>query len=250
MQSVFITGTDTGVGKTLIASCICAYCSLRKGFDVGVMKPFESGLSLHGKDLLPWDAITLKEASGSQDDLALINPYAFEAPLAPEAASEREHVRIDLETVDRIYEKLLKAHDILIIEGAGGILVPIRNNFFFLDLVKRWDVPVLIVSRLGLGTINHTLLTYARCKREGIRVVGVILNNSEGRDDIAAKTNPSILQKYLDDPILGIFPYNEVLSKGKPDREMLARSAEKSINMEPILKLVKKKRPRNSRSIG
>ncbi len=244
MQPIFITGTDTGVGKTLVASCICAYCSLVKGLDVGVMKPFESGLNLRGKDLLPWDAITLREASGSQDDLSLINPYAFEAPLAPEAASELEHVRIDLETADRIYDRLLKSHDMLVVEGAGGLLVPIKRDFFFVDLVKRWGVPVIIISRLGLGTLNHTLLTYALCKREGIRVIGVILNNIEGREDIAARTNPAVLAKYLDVPILGTFPYNEVLSKGKPDREMLAQSAKDNLDMEPIVKLVKKNRPK------
>src|SRR5512135_1402706 len=124
MRPIFVTGTDTGIGKTVVTCGLAAFSALRKGLDVGVMKPFEAGLTLRGKDLLPWDAILLKEASGSQDDLSLINPYCFESPLAPEAASKLEHVRVDLELVDRIYEQLKASHQILFVEGAGGVLVP------------------------------------------------------------------------------------------------------------------------------
>jgi dethiobiotin synthetase len=88
MKSFFVTGTDTGIGKTMVTSAMCAYLSLDRGMDVGVMKPFESGLGLYGKDALPCDAIALREASGSQDDLFLINPYSFDNPVAPETAAE------------------------------------------------------------------------------------------------------------------------------------------------------------------
>ncbi len=129
MRPIFVTGTDTGIGKTVVTCGLAAFFALRKGLDVGVLKPFEAGLTLHGKDLLPWDAILLKEASGSQDDLSLINPYCFESPVAPETASELEHVRVDLESVDRIYNQLKARHQILFIEGAGGVLVPITQEF-------------------------------------------------------------------------------------------------------------------------
>jgi dethiobiotin synthetase len=235
LKAFFVTGTDTAVGKTTVTSAMAAYCAIKKGLDVGVMKPFESGLSRTEKDLLPWDAIRLREASGSQDDLAVINPYTFEAPLAPEAAAEREHVRIDLGIVDRMYNNLLKGHDILFIEGAGGVLVPITKDFFFLDLMKRWNVPTIIVSRLGLGTINHTLLTRRILKQEGVPVAGVILNNNDGRHDLATKTNPDILARYLDVPILGVFPYHDIFAKGAPtEREWLAELVAQHINMTPI----------------
>ncbi len=123
MKSLFITGTDTGVGKTTISACLSAFLSINKRLNVGVMKPFETGLSKRNKDQLPWDAICLKEASGSPDDLNMISPYTFEAPVAPEVAAYRENIQIDLSMVDRIYKKMLEEHDIMIIEGAGGVLV-------------------------------------------------------------------------------------------------------------------------------
>jgi dethiobiotin synthetase len=235
MKAIFVAGTDTGIGKTLVTSALAAYCTLRKRMDVGVMKPFESGLSVHGKDLLPWDAITLKEAAGSHDDLSLVNPYAFEAPLAPETAAELEHVRVDLERLGRIYEQLASAHDILFVEEAGGILVPITRNFFYTDLIKRWQMPVLVVARLGLGTINHTLLTCRYLKNEGIRVIGVILNDLEGTNDLAARTNPDILERYLDVPLLGIFPHLRPAPQGLPDRTVLADLVEKQIDTGLLL---------------
>jgi dethiobiotin synthetase len=230
MRPIFVTGTDTGIGKTIVTCGLAAFFALRKELNVGVMKPLEAGLTLHGKDLLPWDAILLKEASGSQDGLSLINPYRFESPLAPETASELEHVHVDLELLDRIYSQLKAAHQILFVEGAGGILVPIARNFFYVDLMKRWDVRALVVARLGLGTINHTLLTCALLKREGIPVAGVILNDNEGRKDLAAKTNPEMLARYLEVPLLGLFPYLEIAPQGLPDRTLLADIVEKHID--------------------
>jgi dethiobiotin synthetase len=105
MNALFITGTGTGIGKTTVAASLSAFLSLRKSMDVGVMKPFETGLSKTSKDFVPWDALCLREASGSTDDLDDINPYTFEHPLAPEVAANLEHVQIDIDIVDRIYKK-------------------------------------------------------------------------------------------------------------------------------------------------
>jgi dethiobiotin synthetase len=235
MKVIFVTGTDTGVGKTVISSAISAFFSLRKQMNVGVMKPFESGLSKTDKDLLPWDAICLREASGSNDDLDIISPYTFESPVAPEVAAMLEHVNIDVRMVDKIFHNLAKSHDLLVIEGAGGVLVPIRENFFFADLIQKWNAPTLIVSRLGLGTINHTLLTNHLLKERGIKVLGVILNNTEGLGDLPAQTNPDILRKYLDTPVLGIFPHVKDLLKGSVDREQMADILAKNINTDALL---------------
>jgi dethiobiotin synthetase len=234
MKDFFVTGTDTGIGKTTVTCALAAYCSIKKGLDVGVMKPFEPGLSLPGKDRLPWDAISLKEASGVDDDLALINPYAFDAAMAPGAAAEREHIQIDLEHLDRIYDRLHGMHEILFVEGAGGVLAPIRRNFFFSDLMKRWKSTVIVVARLGVGTINHTLLTCRFLKDEAIPVAGVILNDVGGKADMAAKTNPEVLSRYLDVPILGVFPH--LRSSNLGDREYLARAAEENLNMGMIVR--------------
>jgi len=235
MKVIFVTGTDTGIGKTVISSAISAFFSLRKQMNVGVMKPFECGLSKTDKDLLPWDAICLREASGSNDDLNTISPYTLEAPVAPEVAAILEHVNIDINMVDKIYHSLAKSHDLLVIEGAGGVLVPIRENFFFADLIQKWNAPTLIVSRLGLGTINHTLLTNHLLKERGIKVLGVILNNTDGLGDLPAQTNPDILRKYLDVPVLGIFPHVKDLLKGSVDRERMADILAENINTDALL---------------
>jgi dethiobiotin synthetase len=235
MKVIFVTGTDTGIGKTVISSAISAFFSLRKQMNVGVMKPFECGLSKTDKDLLPWDAICLREASGSNDDLNAISPYTLEAPVAPEVAAMLEHVNIDINMVDKIYHSLAKSHDLLVIEGAGGVLVPIKENFFFADLIQKWNAPTLIVSRLGLGTINHTLLTNHLLKERGIKVLGVILNNTDGLGDLPAQTNPDILRKYLDVPVLGIFPHVKDLLKGSVDRERMADILAKNINTDALL---------------
>lgn len=232
---IFVTGTDTGVGKTVISSAISAFFSLRKKMNVGVMKPFESGLSKQDKDLLPWDAICLREASGSNDDLDIISPYTFESPVAPEVAAMLEHVNIDTSIIDKIFQRLKKSHDLVVIEGAGGVLVPIKENFFFADLIQKWNAPTLIVSRLGLGTINHTLLTNHLLQERGVKVLGVILNNTDGLGDLPAQTNPDILKKYLNVPILGVFPHVKDLLKGNVDRERLADMFAKNINTEALI---------------
>jgi dethiobiotin synthetase len=188
---------------------------------------------LRGKDSLPWDAISLKEASGSQDDLALINPYSFQAALSPDTAAELEHVWIDLENLDRIYKRLLEGHDMLFVEGSGGVLTPLQKGFFVSDLIKRWKLPVVVVARLGIGTVNHTLLTCRFLKGEGIPVAGVILNDLEGKSDASTKTNPNILGRYLDVPLLGVYPHKK--QGGPMDRDALARSVEEHLDMKPLL---------------
>jgi dethiobiotin synthetase len=221
MKSIFVTGTDTGVGKTMISSGIAAYLSMGKGLDVGVMKPFESGIETEeGRDLD--DTWILKKASGSRDEVNEINPYLFKAPLAPEAAASLEKAVIDLSHVTSVYKELRARHDVLIVEGAGGLLVPITEGFFYSDLIRAWDTPVIVVSRLTLGTINHTLLTCGHLRSIGAKVLGVILNDMLGENDIASQTNPAMLKKYLDVPLLGVFPHMPDLFEKGVDRERLA----------------------------
>ncbi|MDD3844906.1 MAG: dethiobiotin synthase [Syntrophorhabdaceae bacterium] len=234
MKSIFVTGTDTGVGKTVISSGIAAYLSTRKGLDVGVMKPFESGIETTGERDCG-DTWTLKKASGSQDAISEINPYLFKAPLAPEAAASLEKAVIDMNFVTSAYNALAAHHDVVIVEGAGGLLVPITEGFFYADLIRSWNTPVIVVSRLTLGTINHTLLTCAHLKSIGVKVLGVILNDQQGENDVASQTNPGMLEKYLDVPLLGVFPYTPNLFEKGVDRERLAGLFEKHINCEALL---------------
>lgn len=236
MKAIFITGTDTGVGKTAVSVGLCSFLSLRKNLDIGVMKPFESGLTKARRSELSSDAEFLKEASGSHDGLSEISPYTFVAPLAPETAASQENIVIDMNMVNATYKRLLERHDMLVVEGAGGVFVPIKKGFFFADLMKAWDIPVIIISRLGLGTINHTLLTNAFLQSRGIKVLGVILNDMEGGKDPAAETNPEVLRAYLNVPVFGIFPHTKEMLNGAINRASLAEIFAVNIDTESILK--------------
>ena len=238
MKSLFITGTDTGIGKTVISMGLCAFLSLRRGMNVGVMKPFESGLTKGDREAGSRDAVLLREASGSTDALKEINPYTFEAPLAPEVAAETEHRVIDIDGIDRTYRDLLRKHDVLVIEGAGGVMVPIKKDFFYVDLIRQWNVPTVIVSRLGLGTINHTLLTSRYLESQGISIVGVILNDVSNEADIASQTNPGVLKQYLRVPLLGVFPHVAKATEKGINREFLAETFVKNIDTAAILQFL------------
>jgi dethiobiotin synthetase len=231
MKSIFITGTDTGVGKTAVACSLAAYLSLKEGRDVGVMKPFESG-SAASVEEMTGDAWALKAASGSPDEIRDINPYNFKAPLAPEPAAMREMADIDIGRVMAAYRKLRDRHDVLIVEGAGGILVPIKNGYFYSNLIADMGAPVVVVSRLTLGTINHTLLSCHYLRSIGVQVSGVILNDMAGEKDIASETNPAMLEKYLEVPLLGIFPHVPDLFARGIDRERLALIFEENIKCD------------------
>jgi dethiobiotin synthetase len=206
-KGVFITGTDTGVGKTYVASGIAA--SLRaQGVNVGVMKPAETGCRIRSGALIPTDAIRLAGAAGAHDPLTLINPYRFRKPLAPLVAAELEGDTIQVRRIMNAYRTLLRRHDFMIIEGAGGIMVPLSRNYLYLDLAQAIGLPVMVVARPGLGTINHTLLTVAALKERGISIAGVVINYSDKRrPGPAEETSPRVIEKISGVPVVGIVLY-------------------------------------------
>ncbi len=206
-KGIFITGTDTGIGKTVVAGGLA--CALKKeGIDVGVMKPVQTGCIETAKGLLAPDADFLISMSGVKDDIDLIAPYRFKEPLAPSVAAEIEGREIDIEKIISSYNKLTQIHNFIIIEGAGGILVPILKEYLFIDLIKSLAVPIIIVARTGLGTINHTLLTARYAHDNGIEIIGVIYNHTDKKEDgIAEKNNPDIIKRLCNIPVLGILPF-------------------------------------------
>ncbi len=234
-KSIFITGTDTGAGKTVVAAALAAYLSLAKKIDVGVMKPFESGFpGIDSKDFIS-DGAFLKQASGADDPLDMITPYRLATPLSPEGAARVEGIDIDPELVKKAYNRLQDSHDLVIVEGAGGVLVPIKKNLFFADLMRLWGTPVIIVGRLGLGTINHTLLTNAYLKSHNVRVLGVILNDTDNQEDPAKAGNPETLRTYLDVPLFGVFPYLGQANPYALNREILAQTFGAHIDTESLM---------------
>ena len=205
IQGVFVTGTDTGVGKTYIAAGI-ARALRNKGIDVGVMKPAETGCRNRAGKLVPADAVRLKAAAGADDDLDMINPYRFKKPLAPAIAAELEGKTIDPRELLTIFRKLVGKHEYVIVEGAGGIMVPIRGKYTYLDLAAALLLPVLVVARPGLGTINHSLLTIAALRARGVAVAGMVLNYALAfRTGIAERTNKAALERISEIPVLGTF---------------------------------------------
>jgi len=208
-KGIFITGTDTGVGKTFVAvGLINAMKEL--GYAVCPMKPVETGCKVQRGELVPEDTLKLVKAAQVNEPLDLINPYRFRQPLAPAIAAELEGAVISRKKIISAYNKLSNKYDITIIEGAGGIMVPIRKNYLFLDLMKDLTLPVIIVSRPGLGTINHTLLTIDAARNRGVDIIGVIINYSaDVRKDSSVKTNPQMIEKLSGIPVLGTVPYME-----------------------------------------
>lgn len=200
-KGLFIAGTDTGVGKTFVA-CGLAAAARARGVDVGVFKPFESGVGAGHSDVKQ-----LKEASGSKDPHDWINPYRFEEALATAVAAERAGVAIDWCRMTDCFESIAIKHDFTIVEGAGGLLVPLAEGKTNIDLIRECEFPVLLVARLGLGTINHTLLSLECLKAHEISCVGVVLNQTTETAGIAEETNPGVLRKLTPVPVLGIVPF-------------------------------------------
>lgn len=229
-KSLFITGTDTNVGKTVIAGAIAAFLRSRE-VKVGVMKPLESGCLSgvrskgKGRTLTKSDSLFLKEMSGASDDLDLINTYAFEAPLAPGVAADLEGVEISLPRIQENFNKLSLIHEAMIVEGAGGVMVPVAREKNMADLIEMFGIPVLLVARAGLGTVNHTLLSLSYLEERGIRVAGVLLNHLSPAEDLSVRYNSKTLSQWTKVPIWGEFPY----LKNLKDRALLVKAVEEHL---------------------
>ncbi len=210
-KGIFITGTDTGVGKTFVTSgLITAFKEM--GLSVCPMKPVETGCSMKNGSLIPKDTLRLIKVSKNEEPLDVINPYRFKLPLAPAVAAKLEGVVIKKQKILSAYKKLSRKYDMTIVEGSGGLMVPVYKQYLFVDLVKELSIPLIIVSRPGLGTINHTLLTTEAAQNRGIYIPGIIINYTinKRRKSLAEKTNPEIIKKLGGVRILGIVPYSKV----------------------------------------
>jgi dethiobiotin synthetase len=196
MKGLFITGTDSGVGKSVITGAL-ARALFVQGMSVGVMKPIETGCRKRKGVLFPADGAYLKRAACSDDTLAQIVPYRYPHPLAPDVAARLAGNRLSLRRIVRRFETLGRRHDVTLVEGIGGLLVPLSPSCDLADLIVALNLPTLLVARSGLGTINHTLLTLRQGAERGVKFVGVILNRASHRMTLADRTNPAWLAEYL-----------------------------------------------------
>ena len=201
MAGLFITGVDTAVGKTFVARGIAS--ALRaQGRRVGVLKPVETGCA-GGATRRPADAIALRAAAGSRLDLDRICPYQLAAPLAPDVAASLENRRVDPVVIAAAFRAVARAHDITLVEGAGGLLVPIAGRYSMADLARDLGLPLLVVVDSKLGSINHTLLTLEAAAARGLTVRGYVLNRASAAHDAATATNAPALARCTDTPCLG-----------------------------------------------
>ena len=230
MKAVFVTGTDTGVGKTIVSAGI-AIVLKKKGINVGVMKPIESGCSFRDGRFLPKDALFLKRAAGVDDPIGDICPYPLSYPLAPKVAASLEKREIKIEVIKNAFMRISSRHELTLVEGIGGIMVPIIDDILVVDLIGMLNIAVVLVTHAHLGTLNHTLLTVDKLKTRGIDIVGIIINHIQAKEGLAEITNKEVLKHFTDISILGSIPYLR-----KRDLNHLSHIFEESINFSPFLK--------------
>lgn len=209
VNGIFVTGTDTDVGKTMISSGIAAVLKEKK-IDVGVFKPLLSGIA---REDPASDTSWLKQLSQTSLSYEEITPFALKEPLAPYVAAKLEGKSIRMEEVVRHWENIKGKHEFFIVEGAGGISVPLGEDFLVSDLIKALKLPIVIVARPNLGTVNHIFLTVQYAKSQSLSIAGIVLNGINEHPDLAEKTNPELIEKLCSVPILGITPKLKEVSK-------------------------------------
>jgi dethiobiotin synthetase len=206
-KGFFITGTDTGVGKTIITAALIKVIS-RLGLTTGGMKPVESGCMQRGDVLVPSDGMFIKTIAHMEENIGHITPCRFKSPLAPLPASEIEGITVDIVKIKKAFADLSRKYDAVIIEGIGGLLVPITRDYSVIDMAKDFNLPLIVVSKPSLGTINHTMLTVNYALKEGLRVAGIIINyNQPPENTLAEATNPEVIKRISPVPVIGIFPH-------------------------------------------
>lgn len=228
-RGIFVTGTDTGVGKTVVTAAIVA--ALRaEGLNAGVWKPVQSGGSI-GNGMT--DAERLLKSTGIMEQPETVASYTFIEPLTPLLAAKQAGVKLTLEGILAAGEPLMQRYDALFVEGAGGVAVPLTDDAMVSDLIAQLHIPVLIVARSGLGTINHTLLTVSMLRHRSIPIVGIVMNDgdlSDQQDDPSIATNAELIERYSGIQVLGRFPR---LSQAS-DTETLIQALRETIELWPV----------------
>ena len=226
VKGVFVTGTDTGVGKTWIAAGLTAVLR-RWGLSAAYFKPVQSGCPEENGRLIPTDARFARDLAGLAEPLELLAPITLRLPLAPGVAAAREGATVDLDRIARAWAELGSRYNLLVVEGAGGLYVPVRDaDFLVLDMARWLRLPVIVVARAGLGTINHTALTVKAAQHAGVPVAGVVINRYPEKPSLAEETNPEVIAALTGTPILGKVPEFEDIFSTKGKESFLAAMEE------------------------
>ncbi len=201
--ALFVTGVDTGIGKTIVTAALARHFK-NCGLNVGVMKPVETGVADVGR--LGEDGEILRWAAGSHDPDDFISPYRFRRPLAPSQAAEMENTTIDIQLLIERFRSLRRGKDLVLVEGAGGLMVPVRGGYIMADLARQMGLPLLVVTHPRLGTLNHTLLTTFAARAMELEVSGFIINDMPVEPDDAEREAPHLLASLASADLLGVLP--------------------------------------------
>ena len=209
MKAVFVTGTDTGVGKTLVAGLLARYLR-EQGHRAITQKWVQTGIRDFPSDIPTHLKLMGLEEEAIQQYTHDVSPYVFDLAASPHLAAAHENTRIDTRKIIASFRKLGEAFDTVIVEGAGGILVPLNQKRLLIDVVGNLGLPVVIVAANKLGAINHTLLTVEALQTRNIQVLGIVFNTLDRHQDEAVlRDNPEIVKTFARVPILGQLPWSK-----------------------------------------
>ena len=232
MAGFFITGTDTGVGKTVVTACLLALLG-KRGLDVGVMKPLETGVDAECSSSANSDAKFLMESAAIEDNLAEVCPVRLKPAASPYQAARIENQAIDIDEILSAFKTLSERHPWMLVEGIGGLLTPIHRDYLVVDLIRDMGLPVILVCRYQLGTLNHSLLALDHLKRRQLEVRGVIFNQTGELNPVETE-QPALLKELSKTHLLGGVPFIEGLSTESFTPELL-QVLEQSIDCTGLL---------------
>ena len=227
LKSLFITGTDTDVGKTYITAGL-AVTFRKMGIDVGVMKPFAAGKA-EKKGYKSKDIVIISKAAKACDPEKLVNPQFFKISASPYTAWKTLKTKPKVSMILSSFKKLTKLHDMILVEGMGGIMTPILKDYYVTNLIKAMKIPTVIVTRSKIGTVNHTIMTCKMCEKYKIPVKGIIINNFD--DGYPVKELKRDLENLTGIKVLGSIPFIKDMSDAS-----LYRIFKKNIDLKSLLK--------------
>lgn len=207
MKAIFVTGTDTGVGKSIVTGLLAKYLR-EKGYKVITQKWVQTGSRIPEDINLHLKIMGISKGA-IKDYLDCACPYIFKLPASPHLAARAEKKKINIAKIKQSFKLLSSKFDFVIVEGVGGTLVPLDEKHLVIDIAAELKLPALIVAQNKLGSINHTLMTVEVLKHRKIEIAGIIFNNCKGQDKRILRDNPDIVRKLTEQNILGVLPWDK-----------------------------------------
>lgn len=229
-KSLFITGTNTGIGKTVICGCLARHLN-RKSINIGIQKWVSTGNG-NTSDDIDYCLSTLGRKKEAIENPLLLHPYTFDFPASPHLAAELEGQEVDINKIVESYHKLLQKHDLLMVEGVGGVMVPLTRDRLLIDLVADLAIPVLIVTDSGLGTINHTLLTIEALTKRDIPILGMVFNFAGKENRTIEEDNQKTISEMGKTASFGSLPIVDSTKELIDEFEPIGKNILKSLNRE------------------